>query len=211
MSENSGKDWIGILGEAGLFVGLCAIWLYVAGWQFAELYLLKFGINVSMIELKREYLITYGFWVFRDSSLVLGILAGIVVLFVWFIRNHTPALAPSVILFLVVAGTIATIALGSALGRSVAEDRFTSLQAGDYPSLRNLRLETKADWKKDNANLAERLADPMACFRLIFSDTKSVFVFSPKKNSASLPEVIQLSRTDIAALRIRSYSRSCAG
>lgn len=213
-ASRSGPDWIKVIGECGLVVALAVAWLYLAGWRYAEQYFAAFGISISAIELKREYLITYGFWTFRRFMMPLLILGSMIFATVWVLRRNGRIFPPSVVIGITVGLIILLFSLAHWLGGSLAENRFRELRDTGFPGYRNVRVEMAPEWSKDSTELdrlAKALADPDACYRLIFSDTTSVFLFRPISSGATVPvETLHLARSDIKAMRVRDTERNCA-
>ncbi len=218
-SDANGKiSWTVIIGETGLVVASGAAWLYLAGWRFAEQYFAEFGIGISAIGLDREYLITYGVWVVLDHWGLLAVGAAALVggFRLWQTRGRralgpVPAVA---IVGVVAALIVALFALAHELGGRDARHRVAQIRAHDYAGLRNVRLHTAAAWAEGSdalKALAQDLADPQACYRLLFADRTSVFVIKPVRGEPDWPvPVLQVARADIKAVRILDRERSCS-
>lgn len=205
-------NWLDLLGQAGLLVGLFGAWLFLTGWAFAYWYFEPFGIGLTALAIPKESFFLYGFWVFRDFALETAalILVGAVASWLW--RRFAPLrLARSIVAAIVALLVIAIFALGYRMSQQVATERYRSLVADDYPGLRRVLVWVDED-STPGSDAYRRLVAELSegCFRAIFVSQQDLFLFRPIRGLTALqPSAVVVPKSAVKAMRILAHETSC--
>jgi len=212
-TENS-RSWVlKVATDTTVMLAGTGGWLLLTGWAYGYYFFQNFGIGLSAIELRSEDYAMYGFLVLRAYWLVaIGLIVGIGIAQLIVRRSGWIMPRGMIGLFLAIA-VFGTFTGGILAAADHARDTYAELIERDYPGYRRIQVLMAKDWPDtpESRRLANGLGQSDSCYRIIFADSKFLFVFKPVKEMTALePPVLALPRARIAAYRTRRSESSCS-
>ncbi len=197
-----------VAGGLTFAVGLIGSWLYLAGWSYAFRYFGHWGLGLAPLELPKEFFFQYGVWVARAQlpSLVPVALLLVAALVAPEAVTRHPAAAWA--RRLASAGLLATLYLwGQGLAEATADADAAADRTGSYPGHPGARLWLGDAWDKTPELADERRELAEGCYRLLFQNPKTLFLFRPRAGAE--PAVLVVGRDAARALRFLPAPRDC--
>jgi hypothetical protein len=212
-SSPARTDWIKIIGEAGLILALVTAWLYLAGWRFAYNYFDAFGVGISAVEIKREFILTYGFWVLCEFTWWVLSTALVLLGLIWLWRWSNKGRDPMIIAAITIVAIVTFFFFGHWMGGLAGQQRFDGLRAKGFPGFNSVRVWVTAKDVEDLGSLTpllKSLASPNACFKKLYADSKHLYVFDPVADEPNLPiTVTKIPLSAVRMTRIQESSNNC--
>ena len=201
---NSQNPWL----DATLIISLTAALMYVSGWAFAYEYFSQFQIGLISLDIPQDYFFVYGFWVLKAHWYGL-----LVPYALWLgiqywpnarVQHYTAYLKPAVPI-----AVLLLFWLLNSFAHQLAQDKFNAQQSQDYPSYPVVQIWLTTD--PNTPKSLHRLADQLhrKCYRLLFHNKDTAFVFRPKRNWPGNLAVTAVPQHSISSLRILPRYQSC--
>lgn len=232
MNNNSTLPLVSLL-DIGIITTIVGAFLYISGWSYASNYFSSFNLGMLGIEIEREYLLLYGFWVARDYFLIVILCLFVIVLlyiFLQYIYRHSGAReasynkifidtkAPKRILVGVIKVgfyiTIPTIIfslfiISYWLGDIAGQRSFEMQYEDDFPSYPRVKVWL-ARGKDDQSNQREQ-EWAKGCYRLLMRDKNNIYIFPTDGQSKQIPlEVIPQKKVEtIRLLNLYQTTAEC--
>lgn len=194
--------WTEFLGKLGAVSGLIAAWLFLVGWSWAYYWFAGFGVGISSITFDNRALPLWGLLAAKAYWWQIGLVAAAAgIAGTRLARSRLPA---DLIVGLLAIGLAAAFAGGFKLGDlKAARDRAWFASSG-WTAFTPLRIDPKPDAAPADSALAKLAADSQSgCWRLLYDDGKSIFVFRPLANrpDIGLP-VVRIDAAAVALVRV---------
>jgi len=197
MSDNpNAKTAVGLI-DLGTITTLLIPLLYTAGWSYAYHYFSHFHLGLMGLNIPREYLFLYSFWVLKDQlGLSVGAVA-VTVLVYFFIRfcfaqaqpaensaeqkgkRFTLLKKPNILrtlgLILAPVFILALFGLFYHLGDRTANSLYQKQAQWDFPSYPRVRVWLNQKAAQEDSAMAEQWAN--GCYRLLLRNREHIYIF----------------------------------
>ena len=183
--ENDAKAVIGLI-DLGTITTVLIPLLYTAGWSFAYHYFEHFHLGMQGLNIQKEYLFLYSFWVIKDQ-LFLSIASILVLVLVYvgirlFFRLATSKekkikqyLFQSIGLIMVPAVILGLFTLFYKLGDNTADVLYEKQARGDFPSYPRVKVYLNEKAAKEAGSIANEWSK--GCYRLLLRNKENLYIF----------------------------------
>jgi hypothetical protein len=183
--ENNAKAVINLI-DLGTITTVLIPLLYTAGWSFAYHYFQHFHLGMQGLNIQKEFLFLYSFWVIEDHWF-LAIVAILVMTLVYvgirvYFREPTHGekkirqyLFQSIGLILVPAVILGLFTLFYQLGDSTADSLYEKQAKGDFPSYPRVRVYLNEKAAKEAGDIVNEWSN--GCYRLLLRDKENLYIF----------------------------------
>lgn len=183
--ENNAKAAIGLI-DLGTITTVLIPLLYTAGWSFAYHYFGHFHLGMQGLNIQKEYLFLYSFWVIKDQ-LFLSVVAILVMVLVYVgirlcfrkatseenkVKQH---LFQFVSLIMVPAVILGLFTLFYHLGDRTADDLYEKQAKNDFASYPRVKVWLNEKAAKEAGAIANEWSK--GCYRLLLSNKEHLYIF----------------------------------
>lgn len=189
-SPGAAFEWLSLAGKVGAISALIGAWLFLVGWSWAYFWFGQFGVGISGLEIDNRAMPLWGlvavraFW-WQTALAVLGAL-GVAALAT---RFRVP---PDLIVLGIVLFVLAATAAGFKLGQVKATSDYAFMARENWPGKVPVRLTLSPGARQDET-LAAIAEDALTgCWRVLYYDGRSVYVFRPLRDQPGLRFPVRL-------------------
>lgn len=192
---DSSSQSLGMLDVGAVITSLAAL-LYIAGWSFAYHYFGRFHLGLIGLDIPKEYLFLYSFWVIRDQ-IILSAVCIVTVFILYTLYKHgfhwknsgnligkaKPSkdadsghgLRQTAGVILLAFLILAVFWIFYSLGDRAAGSLYDTQVAEDFPSYPRVRVWVTDDARNEAGTIADRWGD--GCFRLLLRNKENLYIF----------------------------------
>ena len=183
--ENDAKAAIGLI-DLGTITTVLIPLLYTAGWSFAYHYFEHFHLGMQGLNIQKEFLFLYSFWVIKDQWF-LSIVAILVMVLVYIGIRLCFRLATSeknkmkqhlfqfVGLIMVPAVILGLFTLFYHLGDRTADSLYKKQMKGDFPSYPRVKVYLNEKAEKEAGAITNEWSN--GCYRLLLRNKENLYIF----------------------------------
>lgn len=194
--ENDAKAAFGLI-DFGTITTVLVPLLYTAGWSFAYHYFGHFHLGMQGLNIQKEYLFLYSFWVIKDQ-LLLSITAILIMVIVYvsirlllrrtsaenekpkgqkrklpeFLNQH---IFQYICLLFVPVMVLGLFMLFYQLGDSTASDLYAKQAGSDFPSYPRVKVYLNEEAEKEIGVIASEWSN--GCYRLLLRNKEHLYIF----------------------------------
>ena len=202
MSESSDAKIPSGLVDAGTITSILVPLLYTSGWSFAYHYFEHFHIGLIGLEIPKEHLFLYSFWVIKGriflflAALLLTVLAYFGIRFCF---RQAKDRFRAIGLFLTPVFILFLFCVFYQLGDYTAKSLYEKQAERDFPSYPGIRVWLNKDAAKEAGPVAEEWA--RGCYRLLLRNKDNLFIFYASGYSEKIATEI-IPRSKVRSMRI---------
>jgi len=221
LKKNSG------LVDVGTVMTVLVPLLYTAGWSFAYHYFDRFHLGLIGLDISKEHLFLYSFWVIRDQVL-LSVIALLLVVIIYVLVKYgfkrvkigtSNKKAENQIdlydgrriwlivkLILMPTMTLAVFSLFYYMGSRMAVSLYEQQVLADFPSYPRVKVWLTEQAQKEAGAVADVWRK--GCFRLLLRDENYLYIFESAKAGDKIPTEIIPTRL-VRSVRVLPQYHSC--
>jgi hypothetical protein len=183
--ENNAKFAIGLI-DLGTVTTVFIPLLYTAGWSFAYHYFGHFHLGMQGLNIQKEYLFLYSFWVIKDQFYIT--IAAILILVLVYVgirllfrlaaskeQKFKPYIFQAIGLMMVPAAILGLFTLFYGLGDRTADSLYEKQTKGDFPSYPRVKVLLNEKAVKEVGAIAKEWSN--GCYRLLLSNKEKLYIF----------------------------------
>jgi hypothetical protein len=183
--ENNAKFIIGLI-DLGTITTVLIPLLYTAGWSFAYHYFGHFHLGMQGLNIQKEFLFLYSFWVIKDQWFI-TVTAIVFLVFVYvgirlFFRlatseekNIKQYIFQSIGLIMVPAVILGLFTLFYQLGDHTADALYEKQAKGDFSSYPRVKVWLNEKAAKETGAIAGEWSN--GCYRLLLRNKEKLYIF----------------------------------
>lgn len=185
------RESVARLFDLPILISLIASLLYISGWTFAQIYFEKFQLGLLALEIPKEFIFQYGFWVIQDFFWLASFPYIFCILAFYTHRRLSSSARHQkwsyLLLHIALAGFALVIFWGvSELSELAAVSRFQQQKKAGYDLYPSIQVELKAD--KENVKKKTFDLDSLreGNYRLLLQSKENLYLFYPLEDDPEL-------------------------